>query len=105
LHWNDNDGEDGEEGIESLESRSASGRASVGSLEVEVELGGGTEEERRREGWNGLGIAPRSPVSPGGSNSGSSTTGTTGRRLVDVWGFRKRGGGGTTPRPGGRSGR
>ena len=85
LHWNDNEVEETGEGIESLEAS----EGSLQSLDVDVE---GFPQD---SGWNGVGIAPRSPVTPGGPGSGSGSGG--GRRLVDVWGFRRRGGGsGTT---------
>ena len=78
LHWNENEEESEEEGIESLEG-------SVKSLEVET-------HEDEKGVWNGIGIAPRSPIIPGRS----------GKKLVDVWGFRKRGGGsGGLPKRGG----
>jgi len=82
LHWNDNEVEEPGEGIESLEAS----EGSMQSLEVEVE---GLPQDNA---WNGVGIAPRSPVSPGGPGGAPGA----GRRLVDVWGFRRRGGGSGT---------
>jgi hypothetical protein len=82
LHWNDNEAEGSGEAIGSLEAS----ESSVQSLEAEV------EGLRQDSAWNGVGIASRSPVSPGAAGSAPGA----GRRLVDVWGFRKRGAGSGT---------